>query len=435
MLRKLLFLEEGELGRLLPFFALYFLLFSALSLADGLSLTLFVHEVGQNSLPLAYGIVALGNFLVMGGYIVLAERSDSVRVFHVILGGMMAVFALAWWGIARGLGGPGWYYLLFVSREIAFTIVIMHFGTLLQDFFTRLELNRVLAIVYSAGRIGGILGGALLENLAEPLGLIHLCGVCLGLCVAGGLLLSLINWRWPRVSHPDDLLGDPGVVRPRGKDGSDIEAAARQSFAGFLAFVWASPLLFWNTTSSLLFMLCRWVLNFQYSSFFAGYFADEVAMARFFGLYTQWALLVSLSVQLVVVNRLVARVGLKGTHGLYSVLIVLCVGVNLLPMTFAMAVFARLVETELRFGLRNPIMQLITNKFAKDLRVRVRAWTMGLLNPLATLASSFLLGGLVRFQAGWIPWLGGLCGVSYFLSCLGLYGSFEENKSSDGASF
>ena len=59
-----------------------------------------------------------------------------------------------------------------------------------------------------------------------------------------------------------------------------------------------------------------------------------------------------------------------------------------------LAIFARLVETELRFGLRNPITILITNKFSKSLRTRVRAWTMGVLNPLATLTASGMLGGL-----------------------------------------
>jgi hypothetical protein len=87
------------------------------------------------------------------------------------------------------------------------------------------------------------------------------------------------------------------------------------------------------------------------------------------------------------------------------------------------------VESELRFGLRNPIMQLIANKFSKPLRVRARAWTFGVVTPLSTLASSFLLGGMAA--AGlvlWIPTAGVLCGAVYLVSCFGLYGSFQESR-------
>src|SRR5207302_961068 len=81
--------------------------------------------------------------------------------------------------------------------------------------------------------------------------------------------------------------------------------------------------------------------------------------------------------QLFVVNRLIARFGLRGTHIMYSVLMTGALVANLLPMTLGLAIFDRFVETELRFGLRNPIMQLITNRFSKPLRTRVRSWTRG----------------------------------------------------------
>lgn len=426
MLHRLLYLREGELSRLLPFFLLYFLLFCALALADGLSLSLFLDNVGAASLPRTYAVVALANLLLMAGYLLLAERLGSVLMFHVIVGGSLATFAVAWIGLRAG-DGTGWYVVLFAGREISFTLAVMHFGTVLQDFFSREELNRVLAIVYAGGRVGGILGGFLLERLAGVLGLLNLIGVFIGLCLASAVLLGILGWLLPRVHTPADAHGDPGVRRPGGEAAGTLEEVARQSFAGFLRFVWASPLLFWNTCTSVFFMLCRWILNYQYSAFFETHFTDQEALARFLGLYTQIALAASLVIQLALVNRLVAWIGIKGTHALYSGLLFAGIGMNLFPMTLSMAVFARVVESELRFGLRNPIMQLITNKFSKTLRVRVRAWSFGVVTPLATLGSSFLLGGLA--QAGmtlWIPTAGVVCGVAYLLTCLGLYGSFRE---------
>jgi hypothetical protein len=129
-----------------------------------------------------------------------------------------------------------------------------------------------------------------------------------------------------------------------------------------------------------------------------------------------------------VVNRLIAWVGLKGTFLIYSGLVVgsmlLCLG----PMTLGLAVFARLLETELRFGLRNPITMLITNKFPKSLRARVRAWNLGSVTPLATLLCSQLLVLVTACGATpWVPWLGGLFACLYLMTSFGLLGSFSES--------
>ena len=80
------------------------------------------------------------------------------------------------------------------------------------------------------------------------------------------------------------------------------------------------------------------------------------------------------------------------------------------------------METELRLGLRNPLVQLITNKFAKALRVRVRAWTMGLLTPLGTGLASVALAALAWLGAeDWAGWAGAAVALAFLLSALGLY--------------
>ena len=45
-------------------------------------------------------------------------------------------------------------------------------------------------------------------------------------------------------------------------DGVD-EGEAKSSLAGFLRYAWASPLLFWLSVSSVLFMLVRWLINYR----------------------------------------------------------------------------------------------------------------------------------------------------------------------------
>src|SRR5262249_52592272 len=183
-----LFLRPGELARAWPFFGLYLLLFGAFTLADGLSLALFVKQAGAAQLPRSYALTAAANLVLIGGYVLVAERLGGARMFLLILTATAAVYAPAWVALRWRGGGAGWLAALFVTREIAFTLVLMHFGTYLQDYFTRAELDRVLPVVYAGGRVGGIGGGWLLERLSPALGPLNLVPVFLGLCLVCMLL-------------------------------------------------------------------------------------------------------------------------------------------------------------------------------------------------------------------------------------------------------
>jgi ATP:ADP antiporter, AAA family len=427
MLDRLFYLRPGELRRLLPFCGLYVFLFVALTLADGLSLALFVQRVGAHRLPLCYALTALMILPTIAGYLYAVERVGGRGMFQGILTGSGLVYFVTWLAISQFGADGTWYALLFVGREISYTLVLMHFGTYLQDYFTREQLSRVMPLIYAGGRLGGIAGGWVLQTFSAAVGPINLVlvfivlqGVCLVVLYAIARGVSVCE------PGPDDR-AHAGLRAPDGRDADELEAQALSSVRGFLGFVWASPLMFWTTVTAVLYVGCRWVLNYQYSTYFEQHFADDVAMAVFLGKYTQIALLFSLLLQLFVVARMVAWIGLKGAHALYSTLLLAGFGWNLLPMTLPAAVFSRFLEAELRFGLRNPVAQLMINQFSKALRIRVRAWSLGFLIPCSTLATSLILRWLAvgHLTAG-VAWLGGFVGLGYFLTSFGLYTSFSE---------
>src|SRR5207248_4629268 len=76
-----LYLEPGEFGRAWPFFGLYLVLFAAFSVADGVALALFVDRVGAAALPYSYAAIAAANLLLIGGYVLLADRLGGPRTF------------------------------------------------------------------------------------------------------------------------------------------------------------------------------------------------------------------------------------------------------------------------------------------------------------------------------------------------------------------
>lgn len=409
-------LSPGDVRRLLPFFALYAGLFSALTMADGMSLALFLGRVGADRLPLCYGLTAMLSIVVVGGYIRVARTRPVPEVFRAILLGAGGVFLMAWMaglGLFGGAAERASPALFFAAREVALVLVLAHFGTFLQDYFTRIELNRVLPIIYAGGRFGGLAGGWALEHVGPAIGVMQLAPIFATLMFAGALAVAFLTRRLPHA--PDE----PAVVDPAASGGSDPTPSPKG-----LA---RSPLFRWLAISSGLFMVVRWFLNYEYNHYFEQHFQTEAELAAFLGRYAQWALLGSFVVQLLFVNRLVRFAGIRGAHLLTVVLLLVGMGRNLWELTLAAAVWSRLLETELRFGLRNPVNQLVTNQFSKPDRLRVRAWTLGALNPAAALLGSLTLGGL-QFSGltSWIAPVGFSLALLHGLASFALYRHIRE---------
>src|SRR5439155_8676196 len=113
------------------------------------------------------------------------------------------VFTAAWLVLRGGDGPPAWYGALLVTREVAFTLVLMHFGTYLQDYFSRDQLDRVLPVVYAGGRVGGLAGGAMLQWLSRPLGPINAAPLFAGLCLAAVAAVEVLARAAPRAPAGD----------------------------------------------------------------------------------------------------------------------------------------------------------------------------------------------------------------------------------------
>lgn len=451
MVSRLLYLEPGQLRRLAPFFGLYLLLFAALTLADGLSLTLLIKQAGPEQLPRIQGLAALATLVATFLYLCRANAAPSATVFQWILAGPLLLFGLLWVAIHGMQVDSEWLGGLLIGRELAFALVLLHFGTYLQDFFAREELNRVMPIVYAGGRLGGIGGGMLLEHLPRvcPVGhLMLLVSALLALGMGATWWISRriaqvddaplppVEGRGVRIDRPHPRPASPHgsleVPPPAGKKTSaDIpaeEAQAVASLGGFLRFVCTNRLMFWISATTVVYFACRTFLSYRCGLYFDGVFTTDAQMAQFLGRYTQWALAGSLVLQLFVVNRWIAFAGLRGAQLTYAGLLLAASLLSATSMTLASAVFIRLVEGELRYSLRNPVSQLIVNRFSRPLRLRARAWSLGLLIPLSTLAASGVLS-VVATGDGGVVLLGGavILGVGYFCGSMALASSLTDS--------
>ncbi len=403
MVHRLLFLQPDDFRRLAPYFGLYFAVFLMLAISDGVSLSLFVQRMGAERLPFYYGVTAVMNMAVMGVYLVLIARLSNLAMFRLILILTMLTFLGVW--LAVGAAGDTYHHpvygLLFASREIAFTLVLMHFGTFLQDYFTRSELDRMLPIIYTGGRLGGMAGGALLGFFGQILGMLNFLPLAAGMA---GLCLYLLRRMETLPFAPDTPTGNGPENR----------------WANLWPQMLRSRLMIWFFLSTFIFIICRWILNFEYNRYFENHFADADQMGVFLGWYMTAAMAVSLIVQLFFVNRLTAAIGLRGCLLLYTLLMAGTLSVNLLPPVLAIAVFSRFIETEFRIGFRNPIAMLITNRFEKAWRKQARAISMGMVIPLGTLVTSILLTWAGYEVPEFVPWLGAGMGLAYLAATFGL---------------
>lgn len=416
--RQLLGLEPGDLPRAAPFFVVYLLLFSALTIADGVSVSLFASRIGADRLPTWYSATAVLSLVMIGTYLTQATRHNGGRVFGWILGGIAVIFMTAWITY-RLYGGTVPLGMLFVTREIALTMVLMHFGTFLQDYFLRSELNRLLPIIYAGGRVGGIMGGGMLGWLASRIGTIHLVPlVVLLLVIAWGGIVR-ISKSIPKQIEEDELY-QPELP-------TDQEAEPRcTAVKRFLLQVCRCSLLGWLTVTTLLFIMCRWFLAYQYTAFFEVHFDNDVELANFLGRYTQFALAISLVLQLFVVNRMVGLLGVATTHTTYSVLVMGGLVGNVFFVCIPIAVASRFLESELRFGLRNPVNQMMVNRFTKKMRIVVRGWSLGWLIPMGTLIASGTIAGLIKIDPPLVGTVGILLGIAFVISAIGVGKAYDR---------
>jgi hypothetical protein len=433
MIDRLLFLEPGQLRRAWPFLALYAALFAALTLADGLSLTLFVSRLGSEQMPRYQALAAVFVMLAVGAYLrawarlqrratlppaKMAARAapEYDRIFVGILAGPMLLFAAIGIGLNCGAENRLCLGLLFLGREVLFALVLLQFGDYLQDYFSRSELLRVMPVIYAGGRIGGMLGGAVLEHASQSVGpanLLLLLAALLAACIAG---VKIITRRRPIVEEPLE----PAAAELNG-------AVASPTSTGILSLAWSSPLVFWITISTTALFFCRAGLGLQCGLCFQREFVDDMALAQFLGRYAQIAMAGSLVFQLLLVGRLVNWAGLRTAQLAYPVLIVAAALSGWGGMTLAAATGARFVEGELRYALRNPLSQMTINVLPRRVRMQARAWSMGLVIPAATFAAAVGLDLLMR--QGSVRGVAAVtiaAGAAYLVASLGLAGSIPK---------
>jgi len=382
--RALLGLEPQDVRPVLALGLVHAAIGAAVAAGDATVQASFVARAGSERLFLVLACNAvLSPALAFAFARVVGRRGSRATIGAACAFAILtSVGGLAVLGIADAR--PGWAVAAYVAHEVASTIVTIHWGVFLLSHLGGSSAMRGVPAVYAASRAGAALAGLAIGPL------VGLAGTAAGLGLAGGCfavaaLLALGTRRGERTSL--DSVPPGGSEEPRRAAVSAWRLMAR------------SPLLRAIAVATAAMILTRVLLRFQQQSVLESH--GERSLAGMLGLYTAAANAVGVALQLGLVGRLLARVGLTRANLLYASATVLAQVALFFAAALPAALGARFVDGELKDAIKTPLSSLFYEAFPRAERPEARAAILGVVSPTANLAGAAALALLAGLSWPW----------------------------------
>jgi AAA family ATP:ADP antiporter len=376
---------ESIVSRVVLLGLTYCLLVLMLRSAEAASLSLFLEHMGFEKLPYTFLAISLVDLPLAFLYLRLARALPNRGLLAAL-----AVLLVACLGGARLLVGVHQGTGLFCAYMSAIalnTFIVIQWGVVLLDFFTVEESRRAFPLIYAGAHLGGFAAGLLLRHLAAPLGTANLLVVVPG----GAALLAAL------------LTGLSGRLREgRGWRQGERAASPSRGRAAFgkIRLLGTSPLLRAIALATAVMVLLRLALRTCYGAGFEEAFPRSDDMTRFIGTYTIVASVAGIGMQVLVTPRLLARLGVGIANVAYAGVVgASFLGLAVLP-GLPSAVAGRAADLDLKGAIKTPLSAMFYEGLDERQRADARALILGVVSPLASLASSLVL---IAVTAGGVP--------------------------------
>lgn len=344
-------------------------------LVEGVATAAFLVRIGAALLPLAMAARALAEVVVALAYGRLAARWSAARTLR----GVAVAGALAVGLCAFGVGTIAGVWAAFVVASVLARLRVIHFGVLALETLEGGAAPRVLPVVYACARAAALVAGPVLALAAGPLGTAPLLAAAAGVYA----LCALVQGRW---------LGRGAAVRSQPVPSLQLDDEAPPSLATDAPRQSPRWLLGAILVGAAALAAGRIALRTQSGAILEASFT-EARLTSVLGVYFAVAGCVALLLQLGVVGRVLAADGLPFLNLGWAVAYL---GAQLLlalgPATVAIALGARLVESELRNAVRTPVANLLYDAMPPERRAPARTLVIGVTIPLVSLAGGLALG-------------------------------------------
>jgi len=399
-LRKLLNVRAGEGRRTALLYALYFLMVMGSVWGESASEALFIERVGLSSFSILFITEAVFTLVCTVLYTAFVDRLSHARLLAAIL--VVTGVSLLITGLLLAPGLPIAFYLFYLIGRTTRVIFTVHIWTYIGEYYDTRAARRLFPLIGSAGRVSGFLGGMAFPFVVRTVHAENIPYLWIGvLAVAAWMCLSIPRW----VGHVAVSSAAPrktGLV---------------EHFRGGWQAIRSSSLLQLLALGAVTMTLLLALINVQANYVFSRTYRSADELGSLFGVLTGIANAIALPFQLFLLTRIVNRLGVGWTNLSYPVLTVTSYGLLTFFPFLPLAILGLFVRTAFRWGINNPVDNMLYNAVSRTVKGRARAFVNAMLVPLATFLAGAMLLPIPR--GGSLPTylfvLGGVVGLVYLI--------------------
>ncbi len=385
---KLLNVRRGEWGRLLLLYSMSLIALIGLTWGDAIVQAAFLQRVGVQYLPWIFIGNATCSILGIFIYSAYADRVSNTRLLLglLIISGIGIVLCLAWLAV-------GWFVAAYVLLYLVLNVPLLdlynvHWATYVNGFYDIRAAKRIVPVLGTAECLAGIAAGLsmpLINRLLSPPSIIGVMFVMLA-------VMAVLAATMPRILHekPETALEQDNITKEGDRFKSFIRDYRANLREGSNQIV-RSPFLLWMAISTFSMTVLLAFINYGASAIFLEKLKTTVAISDYIGVLSGVANLVVLPIQLLLLSRLITRLGLGNASLIYPVTTLAAVGGLAFAPTLGTAGLAYLNRTALRNAFRLPTDTLLYNAVPIRVKARTRAFIGGLLIPSGTIIGGLLL--------------------------------------------
>jgi AAA family ATP:ADP antiporter len=427
LLRRLVVLQPGEAPALLASFATLLCMFASYTILrpvrDALGIT-----SGLDKIPyLFWGVfvVMLALQPVYGWLTSRFPRTVFLPWVYAFFAANLIAFYI-WFRVADDHTWIARSYFVWVSVFNLF--VVAAFWSLMADVFNREQAGRLFGFIWAGASTGGLIGPAIDNRFAVPLGAINLLPISAALLVLSLVFMRMVIQWQRRQGAALQASAAPGTPGPEDALGGSVWAAFTQ--------VVRSPYLL---GIAVFVLLMTWVSTFLYleqQAFVAKAFHSADERTRFFGGIDFWVQAASLTIQLLLFGRLFKWFGLRAV--LASVPVIMTVGYAVFALApgFMLLVVVYAVRRVADYALTRPCRDALFTVVSREEKYKAKS----LIDTFVYRGGDALSGSLYKALTGGlgagpaaIGWLGALISAVWTVLALALGKAQERARAPQAA--
>lgn len=384
--RKLFNVYAGEEKNALNFTLLAFLWALAVSLGWKNADALFLLNVGADSLPIVYGIIAT----TMLGIVTFLNHAyneyPAEKIFASVVAIGICFYIFAWTCLSLGVGADGkWlWYCLRSFGWIFFAVANTSYWTFVDQFYHIRDSKRLFSLFSSAIFIGLAVTGAIMNT-----GILEFREICILIII---LLVATLYWVRRTLKNIDPLNAEQDMdLSPVGSNPTFREMLREILRSKFTLFLML--LNFLNYTSLVL-------SEYNYMSAFSALFAsvdmpvpngEDAPLTSFLGKCIAVVSIFNLFFGLFCYSRLIRRFGIGAMMAITpTILLATYVGWNF-GNALVFPLMAFLVCEGTLYIIDDSNFNLLLNGVPTKIKYKVRLFIESFFEPAGTLVSAILL--------------------------------------------